>query len=90
VGVGGMGVWNSYNLSPALYSPQKMPSMPPSFQSSEKKPIPIRRTAGEKGGAGGTRKKYLLDVSIKKDVTKELKRSDVNQIDRVRVLLKLE
>jgi hypothetical protein len=25
----GMGVWNSYKLSPALYSPQKMPSMPP-------------------------------------------------------------
>jgi hypothetical protein len=39
VGVGGMGVWNSYNLSPALYSPQKMPSMPPAF-SHQKKTYP--------------------------------------------------
>jgi hypothetical protein len=35
----GLGFWNSYNLSPALYSPQKMPSMPPAF-SHQKKTYP--------------------------------------------------
>lgn len=86
-GEGGLEFLQTFTCT--LFTTKKMLSMPPAF-SHHKKPIPLSRTAGEKVGAGGTRNKYLLDISIKKAVTKELMRSDFNQIDHVKVLLKLE